>query len=225
MPSTIEQTLQEWLERAPLGPDGRIPAERILATELGVSRAELRKVLARLEEDGRLLRQVGRGSFLQGRLEAQSRPDGRLASSEPSDDLAASSSPRDVMQARLVLEPLLAGLAAENATGRQVAGLLSRTEGSDHASAGDREAADRDFHHAIAEATRNPVLIAAYERLAEARRGAGWERLAYRFAAGASDTEHRAIANAIADRNRHLAEKSLRHHLMVEANTMLSAGA
>ena len=42
----------------------RIPPERVLAEELRVSRADLRKALLVLETEGRLDRQVGRGTFV-----------------------------------------------------------------------------------------------------------------------------------------------------------------
>ena len=44
----------------------RLPPERHLAAEFGVSRSEIRKALARMEAEGRLLRQVGRGTFIRG---------------------------------------------------------------------------------------------------------------------------------------------------------------
>ena len=40
----------------------RLPPERQLAVAFGVSRNEIRKALARLESDGRLSREVGRGT-------------------------------------------------------------------------------------------------------------------------------------------------------------------
>lgn len=254
----VEQALEDWLIRARLAHDGRIPAERVLAAELGVSRAELRKALARLEEEGQLLRQVGRGSFLRDRPGPSE--DMTAAPREQAEEPASSTSPRDLMRARLALEPILAALAAEDASALQIDLLLalSRPSGPlpakselppgesgdtgrpDIQSASDRPAApdptalsdgetdDIRFHTALAGATRNPVLISAYDRLTDIRRGIGWGRLRDRVAAATPASlmraEHRAIATAIADRDRHTAEAAMRHHLLVEANTMFGSG-
>ena len=89
--------LSDWLSRATLGPDGRLPPERLLARELGLSRAALRKGLDRLERDGLLSRHVGRGTFLIGGT-------GQDATATPTAPEPGSSlSPRQVFEARLAL--------------------------------------------------------------------------------------------------------------------------
>ncbi|MGH3404717.1 MAG: GntR family transcriptional regulator, partial [Streptosporangiaceae bacterium] len=55
--------LAEW-QRAGLGPGSRLPTERQLALELGVTRSSVRHALALLEAQGRISREVGRGTFL-----------------------------------------------------------------------------------------------------------------------------------------------------------------
>src|SRR5262245_66062356 len=47
-----------------IGTSGRLPAERLLAAELGVSRRSLRHALDILEAEGRITRHQGRGTFL-----------------------------------------------------------------------------------------------------------------------------------------------------------------
>src|SRR5271170_5955468 len=51
-------------ERAGLGPGSRLPTERQLAVDLGVTRSGIRLALAALEADGFISREVGRGTFL-----------------------------------------------------------------------------------------------------------------------------------------------------------------
>src|SRR5262249_58685387 len=46
------------------GPGSRLPTERQLATDLGVTRSSVRHALAMLEAQGRISREVGRGTFL-----------------------------------------------------------------------------------------------------------------------------------------------------------------
>lgn len=50
--------------RAGLGPGDRLPTERRLAEDLGLTRASVRRALAVLEADGHISREVGRGTFL-----------------------------------------------------------------------------------------------------------------------------------------------------------------
>jgi GntR family transcriptional regulator, uxu operon transcriptional repressor len=80
-----ERILAESL-RAGLGPGGRLPTERRLALDLGMSRSSVRHALAILEAQGRISREVGRGTFL--------RPD--LLPSVLSGSMAQNHGPRQV---------------------------------------------------------------------------------------------------------------------------------
>src|SRR5918998_1219230 len=104
--------LRAYLAQAQLPENGRLPPERELAAELGVSRAELRKALATLAAEGRLWRHVGRGTFV-----------GNRPVDAPADvaAMARRTNPAEVMKARLAIEPEIARLAALNATPAHVA--------------------------------------------------------------------------------------------------------
>ena len=56
--------LRAWLAQRDLPEDGRLPPERELIEILGVTRGELRKALAALENNGELWRHVGKGQPL-----------------------------------------------------------------------------------------------------------------------------------------------------------------
>src|SRR5215472_5267980 len=47
-----------------LGPGGRLPTERQLAQDLGVTRSSVRYALGIMEADGHISREVGRGTYL-----------------------------------------------------------------------------------------------------------------------------------------------------------------
>ena len=70
-------------ERAGLGPGSRLPTERQLAADLGVTRSGVRHALAALEADGLISREVGRGTFLSEAAGTPSRPARRRASAQP----------------------------------------------------------------------------------------------------------------------------------------------
>jgi GntR family transcriptional regulator len=63
---TVEQRVKELIASGQLGEDGRLPAERDLAEQFGVSRTTVRQVLDRLEHEGSVYRRRGRtgGTFV-----------------------------------------------------------------------------------------------------------------------------------------------------------------
>ncbi len=60
----IEQEIGTRIETGEWRPGTRLPTERELAQQLGVSRMTLRQALGRLDQRGLLLRQQGRGTFV-----------------------------------------------------------------------------------------------------------------------------------------------------------------
>ena len=56
--------LKDFIEAEGLEPGDRLPPERDLAFKLGLPRTALRRMLASLEKEGRLIRHVGRGTFI-----------------------------------------------------------------------------------------------------------------------------------------------------------------
>jgi DNA-binding FadR family transcriptional regulator len=91
-------------------PGGRLPTERSLASEFGVTRTMVRHALALLEAEGRISREVGRGTFLRpydgrgGSLGDRERPN------------AGEVGPADVMTARQLIEPQVLPLVVAYAT-------------------------------------------------------------------------------------------------------------
>ena len=123
--------------------DGRLPAgthlrQIELARELGVSRTPLREAFARLAVDGLVELQANRGARVR---------------EVASDDIAAA------FEARLVIEPAVARLAADR-RGDDDLQELRRQLGRqrDAVSVSDSFDANRAFHIAIAAAARNPHL-------------------------------------------------------------------
>src|ERR1700691_5877148 len=101
---TVEQALRAMLQQqtasGALGPGGQLPTERDLAGQLTAPRSEIRRALARLEQDGLITRHVGRGTFL-------TETAGHHFNGAPPD-----TSPAEIMQTRLLIEPPIALLAA-----------------------------------------------------------------------------------------------------------------
>lgn len=216
--------LRDWLGNAVLPENGRLPPERTLAEQFHVTRAELRKALAVLEAEGRLRRHVGRGTFLSP---------ARGPSRSRIEDLAEVITPREAMQARMVLEPELASLAAFNATTSQIAELRSLSaQMRKVATWRDYETLNARFHNLIAEASSNRLLSEMHDIVSGVRRKVIWGHLNVRPVGPSADyhsfEEHDAIVAAIANRDRRGAADAMRRHLQTTNSSLvddLSGGA
>jgi DNA-binding FadR family transcriptional regulator len=188
---------------------GRLPAERFLAAELGVSRRSLRHALDVLEAEGRITRHQGRGTFV---------TDARLGTQSLVRELAKLNNPVDTLEARLAIEPPQARLAALRATPGDIDKLFEAAEASRKArDPVSYEKADAAFHRRVAAAARNPLLIAIFDAVLEIASEGSWRHgretahCVNRQAEYAA--AHRRIAVAIAGRNPTLAEEAMRVHL------------
>lgn len=204
---------------ADAGEGTRLPPERQLAAEFGVSRSEIRKALARLELDGRLSREVGRGTFIRVPV------DGEVTNL---DALREGTSPRNAMEARMVLEPELAKLAAVNATFKQIEAMRALAQQMREARTWkDYEVLDGRFHRLIAQATGNDLLAAMHRTLDDVRRAVVWKWLDTQpFGPPAnysSFVEHDAIIEAIEQRDRTGAMEAMRNHLRTTTNKLLGS--
>src|SRR5712672_3361997 len=63
--------VRDFIETRNFAVDGRIPSERTLAAELGVGRRSLRRALDVLEQEGRIHRHQGRGTFVNNGLNGE----------------------------------------------------------------------------------------------------------------------------------------------------------
>lgn len=205
----VLQRLRELVERIERTEgDKRLPDERRLAEQLGVTRARLRKSLDVLESERRLWRGVGRGTFVGPR--PVQRPDAAL--------LAAQTNPAQVMRARMAIEPELAGLAAVNATDEEVAQLKATSQRCKQAENWrEYEFYDAQLHHEIAVSAHNAVLLALIDLLTQVRRCVTWGRPRPEGvkppATHHSFQDHDRIIDAIAHREPIQAANAMRAHL------------
>ena len=204
-----EESLRGLLEEKRLSSGDRLPAERVLAEELGISRAALRKALAGLEAEGRIWRHVGRGTFVGTR--PQPMPE-ELAS------VTSVTNPGEIMETRLVLEPKLAAMAAVRATLSELTemGNLERKSGEALNTAA-FEHLDELFHGAIARAADNSLLLSLFMIIHQVRQSAVWGNL--KKATLNNDNrrmyleQHQHLLQALMDRDAAQAEKRMREHL------------
>jgi DNA-binding FadR family transcriptional regulator len=203
------ERVRELIASEQMNASGRLPAERTLADNLGVSRRALRHALDVLEAEGRITRQQGRGTFV---------TDMRLATENLVHELSKLTNPVDTLEARLAIEPPQARLAALRATRGDIDKLFEAAEASrlakDPAS---YEKADAAFHRRVSAAARNPLLIAIFDAVLETSLEGSWRHgreTAHCINNQANyAADHRRIAIAIAERNPGRAEEAMRAHL------------
>src|SRR5215472_275165 len=126
--------------RTGLGPGGRLPTERQLAQDLGITRSSVRYALGIMEADGHISREVGRGTYLRipaavaerGLYRAQIAAVGDAVAVGPTGSHAAFA-PADVMMVRRLLEPPAMPLAVAWATAADLAEMDRCLAGGDRA--------------------------------------------------------------------------------------------
>ncbi len=119
------------------------------------------------------------------------------------------------MEARTLLEPPMARLAAERATLQSLEIIEQFLDLMERGPDGRELITDYDsgFHVSIARATRNPTLVHVVSAISDAI--ASTRRLSLRAPGGTelSIAGHRAILNALIDRDGPRAEATMRAHL------------
>ncbi len=207
---TVEQALRAMLQEqtasGALGPGGKLPAERDLAGQLAASRNEIRRALSLLEQDGLITRHVGRGTFL-------TEGAARQFNGAPPD-----TSPAEIMQARLLIEPPVAMLAARLATQADLNRIISclaaggRSDGYE-----DFERCDAQLHRAIAQSVHNQLLMSMFDVMSTARELPVWGSLKRRTSSPERRSnyhqQHTRIVTALNERDPAEAEAAMRAHL------------
>jgi len=219
--------VRDFIERQNVAVDGRIPPERTLASELGVGRRSVRRALDVLEQEGRIHRHQGRGTFIDKRPTAGAPMPAPLAAasggaraslSAALDNVLDYTNPLEVIEVRLATEPVMARLAALRASQSEIKRLqqlAAKTRAAGDAETYER--ADSLFHRTIAEAARNTLFLAFFDTMRASQRDVGWRRLGenahcYKRQSVYANF-HESIAAAIAARNGQEAYLQMQRHL------------
>jgi DNA-binding FadR family transcriptional regulator len=221
--------VREFIEKRDFAADGRIPPERTLATELRVGRRSLRRALEVLEQEGRIHRHQGRGTFVHappaygavvssGRGARIRAGTATQSANAALDNILDYTNPLEVIEVRLSTEPAMARLAALRASTSEIMRLQTLASKTRDASDPETyERADALFHRTIAQAARNTLFLAFFDTMCAQQRDAGWRRLGehahcYKRQAVYAGF-HESIAAAIAARNGQEAHAQMLRHL------------
>ena len=201
----VAERVQQLIQDEKIAPGARLPAERELSAKLSVSRASLREALIALELGGVVEVRGGSGVYV------SERP-------TPADLPEAGPGPFEVLSARRLIESEIAAIAARVATDSAIDAILKAVVEMEqnHSNYSSNEAADRNFHIAIARATGNSALVGSLDYLWD-QRGRLWHKLKEHFQTEELRQEtlkdHRRILEAIAAHDPAAARKAMRAHL------------
>ncbi len=187
----------------------RLPSERDLSVQLGVSRPSLREALIALEVEGYIEVHMGSGIYV---CPPSPVPEGEI-------DLSTQEGPLELIRARAMLEGEVAYAAAKNGKKAQIDAIEEAFQQMiENTSAGSNPLeADRLFHIRVAEATGNSVLVGLVTQLFDARLGPLFDRLHSHF-----DTievwndaidEHSRVMKALRARDPEMARQAMRRHM------------
>ena len=201
----------------PLGE--RLPAQRDLARQLGVSRATVREAMIALELSGLVEVRVGAGIFV-----LRDKPLVRGSADEEEIGLG----PFEILEARRTIECAVAYFAAQQIQDSDIAELeqaLAVME-EEHRTGFKTEVGDRGFHVGIARATRNSALVRTVESLWDLKyRAPMWAKLHERVRASLlrprALSDHWDILEALRRRDPQGARDAMDAHLVQVAEDLL----
>ena len=203
----IADQLRRLIESGEFAVGSRLPPERDLASQLGVSRPSVREALIALEVEGLVEVRMGSGIYVRTR---EPHAGGRSISAE---------GPFEVIRARLLIEGELAAQAARSMNPGQIAGLrLAVRVMQDESQRGVMPTrGDRLFHQRVAEASDNAVLLRLVTELFDERNNPLFARLGSHFEGAPSwrlaIEEHNAVVDAIARHAPEEARLAMQRHL------------
>ncbi len=204
----IADQLRSLIKSGELALGARLPAERDLAVQLGVSRPSVREALIALEVEGLVEVRPGSGVHVLTRQPVGAK---RLAPN--------TFGPFEIIRARQLIECELAAVAASRATRAHIAGLREALQLMDAELAGGTMPirGDRLFHMRVAEIAGNGPLLRTIGELFDERNNPLFEQMGQHFENEKSwrkaIAEHRAVISAIASRKPRAARAAMHAHL------------
>ena len=212
---SIVQRFHALIQDGSLEHGAKLPAERVLAEQLKVSRSSVREAIRTLELQGLVVSKPGSGTFINTQsLDAVT----TLMTSSLGEGLGAGEAQlRDIFEVRHLLEPQLAALAAKRAT----AGEMERLEtilDEQQRQIMDGETgvdADTEFHFTLATATHNTALVKVVSAVEDVLRQSRDQSLQQPGRPERSLDSHRQILEMVRSGDHQGARDAMDHHLTV----------
>jgi len=197
----VQARLQAQVMAGEYKPNERLPSESELCKAFGVSRPVIREALMSLQALGLTNVQPGIGTFV-------------VSDRVRVPLLLGRYSPAHVREVRRCIEIPAARLAAQRRTDRDIgelAAILARMDDADNPAR--RNQLDASFHITIARASGNPLMVKLVEDLRSVLEEHSLAAARKPYRRGAAANEHRAIYDAIVDREPDNAAAAMDAHL------------
>jgi GntR family transcriptional regulator, transcriptional repressor for pyruvate dehydrogenase complex len=193
-----------------LGMGDRLPPVRSLAERFSVAAPTVREALRRLQASGVVELRHGSGVYVRNDQE-------RIVLSNPGHRKLDAGTMLHLLEARLLIEPHLAGLAAENVDGVQVAELGRHLDRAESCLDGEDDnalhRANMEFHRAVAACSGNSILSQVIDSLVELYSSEQRAILKIYDDRSRDHQEHREIFAAIRVGDPELARREMHRHL------------
>ena len=219
MSTPLRDTILDQLQAGQWRAGDRLPTERELSDQHGVSRTTVRKALLELKAQGLIEQTVGSGTFV-------TEDAGARLGRRVQQDSSQHTSPAALMEARLALEPAIIEMAIRNANQADLQRMDACCDNAERAETLEAfEHWDAELHQAIADAAHNSFVANVFTLMKTVRAQGDWGQLKKKSVTPerrlAYQTEHRAIVEALRDRDAVRArELTLAHLLHVRQNLL-----
>ncbi|MEW6663867.1 MAG: FadR/GntR family transcriptional regulator [Thermodesulfobacteriota bacterium] len=163
IPDILYKQLVSLITKGHIKPGERLPSERDLALELGVSRQSIREAVYRAKAAGLIEVRQGGGSFVISSLRGNMKPPLSILLEEQAEKVF------EFLEIRKLIEAWCAekaAVAAKSLDLKRMQGILKRMERGMPTTA-PWEKADLDFHSSLAGATHNVIAMHIMEGLKE----------------------------------------------------------
>lgn len=211
----IAGTLRRQITDARFAGGERLPAERLLAERYGVARGTVREALRQLEDAGLVERRAGSGTYVVWRAAQDPVP------------TVETIRPLELVDARFAVEPHMCRLAVLHATEAELAGLEVHLAEMERDPADIERFADIDeaFHLTLARCSQNPMIVWMMSRIHEVRSHTQWARMRTLTLSpaiiGGYNVEHRAIVDALRERDAERAASAMKAHLATARRSLI----
>ena len=210
----IVEQIQHLIKEERLKRGDKLPSERVLAEQLGVSRPPLREAMAALEILGIIESRGGKGNFIVNTFNS-------AYYVRQFKELEEEESPLELLEARKLVEVEVAGFAAEKRSSddiRELGSIVRRMEKAVDDMSEFMEL-NRRFHLAIAVTTHNSVLYQVMKYIVDELNKKLWIKLDEKALVLPGRTkkyfhQHREILEAIKAKDKAKTRNATLHHLV-----------
>lgn len=188
----------------------KLPPERELANQFGVSRTSVREAMKALSLRGLIEVTPGRGTFITDQTSQAFRHSMNLML-----QLGKTDTNRFLLELREILEPEIAAMAAARATKENLETLREAVEAMDRSMAdvSGYVEADLDFHLSLAQSAQNPIILSLLDSLISELREQRFRSANVEGALHRGQPNHKAVLAAIEQGDAEKARRAMLKHM------------